>query len=1080
MLGPTAWLQAETILSTGSPDWSVLHIIDAVDPVLADADFNTTWFNPTTGGYTGGTYDGPAFETGSNAPFHYNEVGGLSGGTTLTTPTSGSRYSSYFYKIINLSSSTLYSNLSISMLADDGAFVYLNGVLIARDNVADPDVFTAFATSNGSESNFDSLPLIGSPVLNSGPNLLAISVHQRSATSSDLGFDLTIEGDPILVSADSGGWAMLSSVDDSVNGYDPAGSDADFNTSWHSQSLVSYPGIAYDGPMFTQGQQAPFAFGGVDGISTPNTTIPAPNSGTRGSAYFIKEIDGGASGYNQVEFTVLADDGAFIYLNGNLVAVVGDLPNDASQDTWGQLTGADGSETTLHTFTVSGLGIVQPDWNLLAVSLHQTSTTSSDLGFSLEMSGKELSAPNILRGPYLQAAGHDRMTVRWRTESIGDSVLRYGDAPGNLTETVTLSELTIDHVVDVTGLDAATRYYYEISSTNPVSTETVGATSTYYFQTHPTPGEQVPARIWVIGDSGTTSTAKDAVYDAYLAQAGAATHTDAWLMLGDNAYNSGTDEEFQAAVFDSYPELLRNTVMWSCIGNHESYTSGGAPYLDIHTFPTAGESGGVGSGTELYYSFDHGNIHFISIDSQTSSNINDVPGGTAGMVDWLELDLQATDKDWIVAFFHHGPYTKGSHDSDTESHHIRVRQYITPLLERYGVDLVLSGHSHAYERSMLLNGHHSDMSIADSKSGSFVEATHAVDAGNGSTLGSVDGTTGAYLLSGETGAYEKPLAEGEKGAVYVICGASGKLSNWDDDTSAIVNPTPHPVFVVNLRVMGSMILEVDGNSLNAQYIDGTGAIRDDFTILKGSTYEIAPVDSTFAEFGPDSTATVRLTRSGALSIAEDVSYQLSGTATSGVDYSPSLNGSVAFLTGESSRDIILTRAADALAEGNEMSQLALSLTSQAAGSGGALRQKYFIGAGSSASVTLQDTPSQSWWFDAFGAAELAEMDWALDTDNDGLDRLFEYAFGGTVGVNDADRLPQLVSNGGFMEMHYWKDHALADLTYTVEAFTDLETLTPTAFTNTLEGTSNPTGAERWKGSVPVDAPMKFMRISIQK
>lgn len=832
LVSTTLLLKAETILSTGSIGWSVLNIVDAIDPAALDEDFNRTWFNPTTGEYTGGSYDGPAFTVGLNAPFHYGGVKGLSGGTILDKPAKGNRYTSYFYKIINIDPAIAYTNLSISMLADDGAFVYLNGKLIAQENVSGSDTFVALASDSGDEESFEKLTLMGAPVLNPGPNLLAISVHQRSnINSSDLGYDLIIKGDPLLVSGDSVGWAMLSPIDESSNGYDPANSDSDFNTTWHSQSYAKYIGVPYDGPVFVADFQAPFAYGGVSGISSPNTIIPEPNSGTRGSAYFLKEFDGGP-GYNQVEISVLADDGAFIYLNGKLVTVVGDLPDNDAKDVWGQQTESVGSEKTFYNLTASGVGIVQPGKNLLAVSLHQKAKTSSDLGFSLEVLGKLQLAPSIIRGPYLQSASHEQMTVRWRTKSVGDSVVRYGTEPNNLTEAVALLELTTEHEITVTGLSSATRYYYEISSTNLVGTETVGASSSYYFQTHPTPGEAAPARIWVIGDSGTTSAAKDAVYQAYLGQTGVGTHTDAWLMLGDNAYRSGTDEEFQAAVFDSYPELLRNTVLWSCLGNHEAISAGGEPYFNLHTFPTAGESGGVASGSERYYSFDHGNIHFISIDSETDSNLDDVPGGSAGMVDWLELDLQATDKDWIVAFFHHGPYTKASHDSDTEINHIKVRQYITPLLERYGVDLVLSGHSHAYERSMLVDGHHSSMSRAVSTSDMFVDAKHSVDNGNGSDLGSVNNTTGAFMLSGGSGAYEKRRSDGAKGAVYVICGASGKLGKWADGSTGVANPTPHPVFVVNLRVMGSMVLEVEGKRLHAQYIDGNGDVRDDFTMLK--------------------------------------------------------------------------------------------------------------------------------------------------------------------------------------------------------------------------------------------------------
>lgn len=432
------------------------------------------------------------------------------------------------------------------------------------------------------------------------------------------------------------------------------------------------------------------------------------------------------------------------------------------------------------------------------------------------------------------------MTVRWRTNQEGASIVRYGDSPTNLTETVALDNNTTEHIVEITGLEPATKYYYEVETAHAGGEVKMEASTDQSFQTHPVAGTDVPTRIWVIGDSGTTRDEKMEVYEAYLDLTGS-NHTDVWLMLGDNAYGHGTDQEFQEAVFDSYPELLKDTVLWSCLGNHETDTDDGQPYIDIHTFPTAGESGGVASGSERYYSFDYGNIHIVSIDSETASNAQDLPGG-GGMIDWLELDLQSTDKDWIIAIFHHGPYTKGSHDSDLRDKHINTRRYITPLLEKYGCDLILNGHSHVYERSMLINGHHSNFSTVDtSDSSTFNTANvtaggHVVDAGNGSEFGSVD-AAGNFITSGADGAYKKPVNVGEQGTVYSTIGASGHATNWADDSEDFVNPNPHPVHIVNLLLMGSSIIEIDGDTLNFQYIDMDGNVRDDFTIKKDGYYE---------------------------------------------------------------------------------------------------------------------------------------------------------------------------------------------------------------------------------------------------
>ena len=154
-----------------------------------------------------------------------------------------------------------------------------------------------------------------------------------------------------------------------------------------------------------------------------------------------------------------------------------------------------------------------------------------------------------------------------------------------------------------------------------------------------------------------------------------------------------------------YEDILLRSPLWSCPGNHE-YLSADmvtktGPYYDIFTFPINGEIGGLPSGSEAYYSFDYGNIHFISLDSQ-DEGVN--PGDP--MYVWLENDLNATNQDWIVVFFHYPPYSKGSHDSDTDPTQITMRENLVPVLEAGGADLILTGHSHSYERSYLINGHY--------------------------------------------------------------------------------------------------------------------------------------------------------------------------------------------------------------------------------------------------------------------------------------------------------------------------------------------------------------------------------------
>ena len=112
-----------------------------------------------------------------------------------------------------------------------------------------------------------------------------------------------------------------------------------------------------------------------------------------------------------------------------------------------------------------------------------------------------------------------------------------------------------------------------------------------------------------------------------------------------------------------------------------------------------------------------------------SHGIDRSPAGA--MMTWLEQDLAATAQDWIVAFWHHPPYSKGGHDSDVEVELLQMRENAVPILDDYGVDLTLTGHSHSYERSFLIDGHYGDSATF---SGSM-----KIDGGDGAPSG--DGAT---------------------------------------------------------------------------------------------------------------------------------------------------------------------------------------------------------------------------------------------------------------------------------------------------------------------------------------------------
>lgn len=414
--------------------------------------------------------------------------------------------------------------------------------------------------------------------------------------------------------------------------------------------------------------------------------------------------------------------------------------------------------------------------------------------------GAQLTA-RVLRGPYLQVGTPTSLVVRWRTDVPTDSRVRYGPNPGDLGSEAYDPTLTTEHEVALSGLTPSTRYYYSIGS----SLETLaGGDAGHTFVTAPPAGAAEPFRIWAFGDSGLNNLPQIQVRDAYLTFAGGR-RADVWLMLGDNAYVLANDLDYQTDLFMIYPMVLRQTVVWPTFGNHEALSANAesqtGDYFSIFTLPAAGQAGGAPSGTEAYYSFDYANVHFVCLNSEM---LDLSPSGA--MLTWLRADLAANAQDWTIVFFHRPPYSKGSHDSDIEGPMIAMRENALPILEQAGVDLVLTGHSHSYERSYLIDGHYGS-------SATFDPAVMRLDDGDGAPEGD-----GPYRKPGDV---DHPHA----GTVYAVVGTGESNSG---------GPLDHPAKFRSIGDhAGTLVIDVSGRRLDALFLDEQGGIQDRFTLIKG-------------------------------------------------------------------------------------------------------------------------------------------------------------------------------------------------------------------------------------------------------
>jgi hypothetical protein len=175
----------------------------------------------------------------------------------------------------------------------------------------------------------------------------------------------------------------------------------------------------------------------------------------------------------------------------------------------------------------------------------------------------------------------------------------------------------------------------------------------------------------VLGDTGTGSSKQQDVADTVVRYR-AAFPFEFVLLLGDNMYGGESAKDFEKKFSEPYKVLLNNQVkFYAALGNHDQALQ--KNYVNFNM-----------NGKE-YYRFKKGNVAFYALNSNYMDK---------KQVQWLEDELAKDTSEWKLAFMHHPPYSSGGkHGSDEQ-----LREVIEPIFLKYGVNVVLAGHEHFYER----------------------------------------------------------------------------------------------------------------------------------------------------------------------------------------------------------------------------------------------------------------------------------------------------------------------------------------------------------------------------------------------
>ncbi|XP_072950417.1 purple acid phosphatase 15-like isoform X1 [Typha angustifolia] len=301
----------------------------------------------------------------------------------------------------------------------------------------------------------------------------------------------------------------------------------------------------------------------------------------------------------------------------------------------------------------------------------------------------------------------------------------------------------IIHHVRLTGLKAGTVYYYRCGDPSIPAMSNI-----HSFKTMPVSAPRsYPPRIALVGDLGLTYNTTSTVDHMR------SNKPDLIVLIGDVSYadlyltnGTGTDcyhctfkkttpihESYQTRWDDwaRFMEPLISEVPIMVVeGNHEIEEQVGSKIFEAYSSRFAFPSYESGSFSTFYYSYNAGGIHFIMLGAYTSYN------RTGEQYKWLERDLANVDRTvtpWLIATWHPPWYsTYRSHYKEAECMRVEMEE----LLYLHGVDIVFSGHVHAYERSNRVYNYTLDpcgpvyITIGDGGNRENVATSHADDPGN--------------------------------------------------------------------------------------------------------------------------------------------------------------------------------------------------------------------------------------------------------------------------------------------------------------------------------------------------------------
>ncbi|CAK9185395.1 unnamed protein product [Ilex paraguariensis] len=301
----------------------------------------------------------------------------------------------------------------------------------------------------------------------------------------------------------------------------------------------------------------------------------------------------------------------------------------------------------------------------------------------------------------------------------------------------------IIHHVKIDGLEAGMKYYYKCGDSSlPAMSEE------HAFETLTLPGpDSYPHRIAVVGDLGLTSNSTTTIDHmiendpSMVLMVGDLTYANQYLTTGGKGASSFSRAFPDAPIRETFQPrwdgwgrfmepLISRVPMMVIEGNHEIEPQAAGITFKSYLTRFAVPSNESGSNSNFYYSFDAGGVHFIMLGAYVDYN------SSGAQYAWLKDNMDKVDRSvtpWLVAAWHPPWYNSySSHYQEFEC----MRLEMEAILYKYGVDIVFSGHVHAYERMNRVYNYTLDpcgpvyITVGDGGNIEEVDVDHADDPGN--------------------------------------------------------------------------------------------------------------------------------------------------------------------------------------------------------------------------------------------------------------------------------------------------------------------------------------------------------------